>query len=393
MQTLVLLKVVRDINNKKTSLIGPYFKRIDLFLLIMCLICAAYGLVVINSATLTYESSRYITVQSLSIVIGVIAFLIISVIDVGSLADKWQILLGFSILFMLVLIPFGTESDTGNSGWLRFFGIGIQPSEIVKLTFILCLAKQIVHLKEYKDLNSVFSVFQLALHFILIFGLVLICASDLGSALAFFFIFAVMLFAAGFKLYWFAIGFAAIAAVMPFIWTYALADYQKLRILAPYVPSVDPTGYGVSWQANQSKLALASGRLTGTGLGQGTQSQSDAIFAKESDFIFAVVGEELGMIGCLAVIILLTIVILRCVYIGLKSTDQTSTLVCFGIAGMMAFQTFENIGMCIGVAPVIGITLPFFSYGGSSIVSMFMAMGLISSVRYREKSKKQGSFF
>ncbi len=144
----------------------------------------------------------------------------------------------------------------------------------------------------------------------------------------------------------------------------------------------------MSWHAKQSKLALASGRLTGTGLGNGPQSQSDAIFAKHSDFIFAVVGEELGMIGCCAVLFLLLLVIIRCIVVGLRSKDTLSMLVCFGVASTVIFQTFENIGMCIGIAPVVGITLPFFSYGGSSLFSMFAAMGLVSGVRYRPKPER-----
>ena len=251
------------------------------------------------------------------------------------------------------------------------------------------MAKHISYLKEYRDLNSIVSVAQLALHFLLIFGLLLVTSKDLGSALVYFFIFAVMLFAAGLKWYWFAIGLAAVAAVIPFVWTDVLKEYQRARILAPYIPDVvDPTGTVYTWQANQSKMALASGQLFGTGLGKGPKTQSDAIFAKQSDFIFAPIGEELGMIGCCCVLALLVAVIVRCVMVGLRSRNNLSMLVCFGVAATVTFQTFENIGMCVGIAPVIGITLPFFSYGGSSLFSMFAAMGLVSGVRYRPKPER-----
>ncbi len=365
-----------------------YLKRADLFLLAICIISSLYGLVVVWSATLSYESPRYVIVQALAIVLGVIAYLVITVIDVDVLAGRWPLLSAFSVLFMGSLLIFGETSDTGNQAWIRFLGIGIQPAEIVKLSFIIVLAKQIVYLRDYKNLNSLGSAMQLAGHFIGIFGVLLVTSQDLGSALVYFFIFIVMLFAGGFKLHWFAIGFAAIAAIMPIVWNYFLADYQKDRILVPYFPEIDPTGYGVSWQATQSKLALASGRLTGTGLGQGVQSQSaTAIFSKESDFIFAVIGEELGMIGCLAVIALLSVIIIRCVVIGLRSGNTLSMLVCVGVAATITFQTFENVGMCVGIAPVVGITLPFFSYGGSSIVATFAAMGLVSGVRYKTRRR------
>ena len=285
------------------------------------------------------------------------------------------------------------SDNTGNTGWLRFFGIGIQPTEVVKLTFIVVLAKQISYLKEYHDLNSVWSVAQLAVHFVLLFGLILFVSSDLGSALIFFSIFLVMLFAAGFALHWFAIGFAAIAAMIPLLWNFVLHDYQKNRILAPYDSSIDPTNTGINWQPHQSKIALASGQWTGAGLGNGTQSQSNALAGKHTDFIYAVIGEELGMIACILVIVLLLIIIIRCVMVGIRSGSNMGSLVCFGVAAFLTFQTFENIGMCIGITPVIGITLPFFSYGGSSLFTSFAALGMVSGIHFRPKPKRNSIYY
>ncbi len=364
-----------------------YFKRADMLLLILCITASIFGIVIIYSATLTYETPKYVIVQTLALGVGIVLYMIMTVLDVDILADKWQILCIFNILFLGTLIFFGVESDTGNKGWLRFFGIGIQPSEIVKITFIIILAKQLTYLKEYKELNSVGSMAQLLGHFVLIFAYLYFTTDDLGSAVVFVFIFAVMLFAAGVKIYWFIIGIAAIAAATPFIWDH-LSLYQQNRILAPYVPSIDPDNTGANWNANQSKIALASGQLTGTGLGNGTQTQSSSIFSKQSDFIYAVIGEELGMIGCIAVLVLLSAIIIRCVMVGLRSGSELSMLVCVGVATTVMFQAFLNTGMCIGIAPVIGITLPFFSYGGSSLFSMFAAMGIVSGVRYRPKPQR-----
>ena len=193
---------------------------------------------------------------------------------------------------------------------------------------------------------------------------------------------------AGLKIYWFIFGSAAAAAITPLVWNTFLADYQKDRILAPYVSSIDPDGFGVRWQTNQSKMALASGQLTGTGLYNGTQSQSNAISGKHTDFIFAVAGEELGMIACCIIILLLLLIVIRCIVIGLRSKNTMNMLVCFGVASFILFQSFENIGMCIGITPVIGITLPFFSYGGSSIIASFAGIGLVSGIRYRPKPAK-----
>ena len=364
-----------------------FVHRADMFLFTMSVICALYGIVVIASATKSYEngSAQFVIVQTLALVLGILLFIAMTVIDVDIFAQHWTWLYGLSALLLLSLIPFGAVSDTGNNGWLRFFGIGIQPTEIVKLAFIIVLAKQLAYLKDYKNLNSVTSVAQIVGHFILMFGLILVTAQDLGSALGYFFIFAVMLFVAGVKIYWVIMGAAAIACMVPIFWTYFLEDYQRNRILAPYDSSIDPDNTGINWQQNQSKIALASGQLTGTGLGEGTQSQSNAIPGKHTDFIFAVIGEELGLIGACLVLLLLMIIGVRCIQVGLRSGSIMSMLVCFGVAATVVFQTFENVGMCIGIAPVVGITLPFFSYGGSSLFSMFAAMGLVSGIKYRPK--------
>lgn len=365
-----------------------------MFLLVMAIICAVFGIVVISSATASYDTpAKYVIVQTAALLLGIFAFVVMTILDIDILADKWLLLCVFNVLFLLLLIPFGVSDNTGNTGWLRFFGIGIQPTEVVKITFIIILAKQISYLKECHNLNAPLSVVQLAVHFILIFGLILVVSSDLGSALIFFFIFLVMLFAAGFALHWFAIGFGVIAAMIPLIWKYVLKPYQKQRILAPYDPSIDPTNTGINWQPHQSKIALASGRLTGTGLYEGTQSQSGALVGKHTDFIFAVIGEELGMIACIIVILLLLTIIIRCVIVGIRSGSSISSLACFGVAAFLTFQAFENIGMCIGITPVIGITLPFFSYGGSSLLTTFAALGMVSGVHYRPKPRRNSIYY
>ncbi len=372
---------------KLLPLLRDFVRRADMFLFTMSVICAVYGIIVIASATQSYAngSAQYVIVQTLALGLGVLLFIAMTVIDVDIFAQHWAWLYGLSAALLISLIFFGAQSDTGNNGWLRFFGIGIQPTEIVKIAFIIVMAKQLSYLKEYKNLNSVTSIAQIVVHFVLMFGLILVTAQDLGSAMVYFFIFAVMLFVAGVRIYWFIIGLAALAGMVPILWTYFLEDYQKDRILAPYDSSIDPDNTGINWQQNQSKIALASGQLTGTGLGEGTQSQSTAIPGKHTDFIFAVVGEELGMIGACLVLLLLMIIVIRCIQVGLRSGNTMSMLVCFGVAATVVFQTFENVSMCIGIAPVIGITLPFFSYGGSSLFSMFAAMGLVSGIKYRPK--------
>lgn len=368
---------------KYFPLARDFFRRADMYLLSLCCICSMFGFVIISSATASYNSPRFLIVQVLAFFIGIGLYALFTLIDVDIIADNWMFLFFFSVGFILILIPFGVAGDTGNKAWLRFFGIGIQPTEVVKIIFVILMAKHISYLKEYKNLNSPFSVFQLAAHFGIFFVLIFVVTRDMGSALIFFAIFAVQLFMAGLRLYWFAIGAAGIAAVFPFFWNHVLNERYRMRILVPYVPSIDPNNEDINWQANQSKIALASGQLDGSGLYNGTQTQSDALSQKHTDFIFAAAGEELGMIACVLIIVLLTLVVIRCVQVGLRSNNTMSCLICIGMATFLAFQVFINIGMCIGLTPVIGLTLPFFSYGGSSLFSTFAAMGIISSIKYR----------
>ena len=358
-----------------------------MLLFTLCTVCAVFGLVVIASATATSEegSAHYVFVQTLALLIGIGLFVMFTVIDIDVFADRWLWLYIGSAALLLILIPFGRDDGTGNKSWLRFLGIGIQPSEIIKVVFTVVLAKHISFLSRYRDLNHILSLGQLAVHFAIPFVLIVGITGDLGSALIFFSIFLVMLFASGVKLYWFAIGAAGVAALIPLAWG-RLREDQRIRILAPYDPERwDPKGDSWLYQATKSKLALASGRLTGTGLFHGPQTQSRAVPAQQTDFIFSVIGEELGMIGCYVVLGLLLLIILRCVYVGLHARSMMGMLVCFGVAGTILFQTVINVGMCTGLTPVIGLTLPFFSYGGSSLFSQFAAAGLVSGIRYRPK--------
>ena len=369
--------------------IKEFFQRADIFLLVICILCSIFGITMIEKAvTGMYEGgwnmsvpAKYLAVQIGSMILGIVAFVLFTVIDVDLVARQWKLLMLVDLVLLVALVLFGEDDGTGNSAWIRFAGIGVQPSEIIKVIYIIVAARQMTYLKEYKDINSFFSVVQMAAHFLLVFGSIVVVSSDLGSASIILGIFIVMFFALGVRLYWFAAGGAAVAAAIPLLWNYFLKDYQKKRLIAPYDPSIDPEGWGITWQTTQSKMTLASGRLTGV-----EDGHTPSVFTgKHTDFIFSCVGENLGMIGCIVVILLLMIIIIHCVRIGLKSGRTFDMLVCIGVAAAVTFQTFINIGMNIGITPVIGITLPFFSYGGSSMVTMFAAMGLVSGIKYKLK--------
>ena len=365
-----------------------FLREADIFLLAISLISSIYGILLINSVVRNLESGgSEIYVQIGALVIGAILFVLFSYIDIDIIADKSGFLFVFSVLFISTLFFWGVGANSvGNNAWLRFFGIGIQPAEVVKITFIIIIAKMITNHKERKTLNSTVSILQILLVFAIIFGLIIFVSADLGSALVYVFIMVVMLFAGGVKLRWFAIGIAAVSAASPLIWTRFLTQMQKDRIRAPFQPEiVDPDRLGVLWQPDMSVAAISSGGFVGQGLGKGRMTQATLIPEQRTDFIFSAAGEELGFVGCMLIVLLLLAIIIRCVYIGIKSNNTLGFLVCTGIASMFISQMIENIGMCLGILPVIGITLPFFSYGGSSLVTCLAAMGIVSGIKMRPK--------
>ena len=381
----------REVRNtqKLRPYVKQFFERADIFFFFFCTICSIFGILMVDKAVVGMVTggwnmsapSKYIAVQTFSMFLGIGAFVLFTVIDADILGSQWKILCAINVLLLVALVIFGQDDGTGNKSWIRFAGIGIQPSEVIKVLYIIIAAKQMTYIREHDDIDSFFSVVQMAGHFVIVFGMIIVVSSDLGSATIIMFIFLTMFFVLGVKLYWFALGAAAVAAAVPLLWNFFLKDYQKKRLVAPYDPSIDPDGWGITWQTTQSKLTLASGRLTGV-----DESHRATVFTgKHTDFIFSCVGENLGMIGCIIVIILLMVIIVHIVRIGLKSGRLYDMLICIGVAAAMAFQTFINIGMCIGITPVIGITLPFFSYGGSSMVTMYGAMGLVSGVKYKLK--------
>ncbi|MBQ5503545.1 MAG: FtsW/RodA/SpoVE family cell cycle protein, partial [Oscillospiraceae bacterium] len=366
------------------SLLWNYLKKSDTLLLGLCIAATVYGIVLIRTSTAYLSSSNAASVQVLALFIGIALYFVFSLIDIDILADNWKLLFAAGI-GLLALLVFAQE-EGGNRAWLRFMGIGIQPAEIVKIFFIVIIAKLIVSFSNERRLDHILSLGAMTGILLIYFGMILVLSSDLGSGLVYLFIFIAMLFAGGLKIYWFLIALTGFAIVSPYIWNSFLSDNQKNRIIAVFDPkSVDPTGLGITWQVNQSKAAIASGGIFGQGLGQGQMTQSGSVPKQRTDFIFSAAGEELGFVGCLAIVILLVAIIIRCVYVGYKSQSKLGALISVGVAAMLTFQTFENLGMCLGVAPVVGLTLPFFSSGGSSVVTSFACMGIISGIKMKPK--------
>ena len=369
--------------HKIMGALKDFFRKGDLLLLLLCLFTTGYGMVIIASATNLVGSTGFVLRQGIAMVMGVVLYILFTLLDVDIFAERHHVLFLFNLFFMLLLIPFGIEGTTGNRSWLDFpfLPFNIQPGEVCKIPFIIIMAKTMQ--TNRRKLSQPKSILTMGFHVSFIVLLIVMLSKDAGVALVYIFIFLIMAFVGGVSLWWFAAGIAAVAAAAPILWKFVMRNDQKERIAMIFDPSIDPEGLDVRWHSNQSMKSLSNGGLTGQGLFQGARTQSDALVHDHTDFIFAAIGEELGMLGCLFTLLLLTLIIVRCVYVGLKTRNYMNRLICIGIAAMLVFQIAVNVGMVVGSFPVIGLTLPFISYGGSSIVTMYLAMGVVSGIHMR----------
>lgn len=367
-----------------------WIRQVDLVLLALCTGTTLFGCLMIASATRYTDSYKNVIVQIAALGLGIVAYILMSMLDLNEIGKHWKWLLGGSLVLILLLkTPLGMDGGTGNRAWLgiKNFPVNLQPVEIVKITFIIVLARQLQYLQEQRDLKSIPSVGMLAGHLMLVVGLYAAISGDMGSALVLIFIFACMCFVAGVAKRWFVLGLLGGGFAFYVLWeTDKIAPYMKDRFLTLFDHDLDPMGIG--WQQTRSLLALGGGKLTGQGLFNGTQTQSASAWslpARHTDFIFSVIGEELGLLGCLLTILLLAAIIFHCVLIARHAQTKTDMYICIGVAAMLIFQTISNIGMCLFVMPVIGLTLPFISYGGSSVVTLFAAMGMVSGIQKRTR--------
>ena len=373
-----------------------FWERGDKLLLFLCLAASGYGLVLIYSATryLTVNRDRSIMIQAVGILLGVVAYILLSSVDLELFTEKtWKLLFIFNIGFnLLVRTPLGVPVG-GNLNWVRIPGLpmNIQPAEITKLSFVLLFAYQCSKLQE-RGISRPSSVFQLAAHAGLMAGLIVVVSGDKGMPLVYLFLFVIMCWCAGVKARWYALAGAVGIAGVAVLWPRVSGQYwaRRITVVMDHVMGNQATLHeqtqGVGWQQTRSVLAIGSGGVRGQGYLHGVQSQSPyepSLPARSTDEIFAVCGEELGIIGCTIVILLLAAIILRCVWVARKAPSPMTALTAMGFAGMLLFQSVLNIGMCLYVLPIVGLTLPFFSYGGSSIITMFAAMGVVSSIKTR----------
>lgn len=370
--------------------IKNFIKETDKILLILCLLTSAFGCVSVLSATLwtvgdSGNFSRDFIVMVAAVSMGIIIAIIISIIDYEFIIKIAPFIGLFCIGIMVITLLFGVgpiERPDAKT-WLKIGNTGIffQPSEIVKIGFIISFG---VHLEKLKNnINHLISIIQLGLHALIPVALVII-SGDMGSALIFIIIAVVMLFIAGLHWGYFLGGGVALVASLPLAWMFLLDNIQKDRFLALIYPERYPD---IIYQQDRGLTALGGGGITGQGLFQGELTQRpNAIPEAENDMIFTVIGEELGMIGCIVALILLTLIVLRIINTGKHDNVGNTKIMCYGVAAMIIGQIIVNVGMCLRLLPVIGITLPFFSAGGSSNLCIYFSIGLILSFyRYNQQ--------
>ena len=355
-------------------------KKGDMVLLVLCLIVAGFGCICIASATSAEKfgsNLKYIVIQLSAIGLGVMVYALISSIDVELISEHRGAMVVFNTFLLFLLIPFGNDAGTGNRSWidLPLMPVMIQPAEICKITYVLIMAS--VMSAHQNNISKFSSVMHMVMHLGLLVGLNMVLSKDAGVSLIFVFIFIGMAFAGGVSLWWFALALGGIAAMVPVVWPF-LGTYQQERIMILIDPEFDKQGIGARYHSKINLQSLTGGGLTGQGLFNGNRTQGGNLYAQHTDYIFSSMGEELGFLGCVLIMIMEFAIIARCIYVGMRSQDYMRRLICFGAASALMFQLLVNVGMCIGVMPVIGLTLPLISYGGSSVVSIFAMLGLVS---------------
>lgn len=356
-------------NLKKKS-----FKKFDFVLFFTVIALSIYGLIIVKSATLNLNPSRYLKQQGAAILLGLIAIFIFSIMDYQILGRLYLPIYIVSNIVLVVVLLFGSGDKELGARWLEIGSFRFQPSEFVKIGIIISLAKVID--KNKRTINQPFTLLKV-LSFVLLPTALVAAQPDAGTALVFIFFTALMLFVAGLE--WRYIGYAVATGLvsLPILWL-NLRPHQKDRIFDFLDPERDPTGSG--YQAIESQIAIGSGKVFGRGLYQGVQTQHNYIPEKQTDFIFAVLAEELGFIGGIGLIVLYSILLIRFIKIAKKSEDLFGSLVVVGITAMFTFHIFENIGMTMGLMPITGIPLPFLSYGGTFMLMNMICIGIVLSI-------------
>lgn len=363
-------------------------RNIDLSVLLIALILVGIGMVVISSVTLQKYGMIYLKKQVVATVLGLLIILLTLMIDYRWFKEYASLIYVLTILSLILTLIFG-RTISGSKSWIYFGPLNFQPSELGKLTMIMVLAAFIADReKEMKYLSGMIKTSILT--FIPI--LLILAQNDLGTALVYVGILIGMLFVGGgnAKLMTIVIVVGVVLVMgLVFLSVYfdfelpLLKSYQLKRLQVLIDPYIDPYYHG--YNIIQSEIAIGSGQLFGKGLYKGTQNQLQFLPERHTDFIFPVIGEELGFLGAVTVLIVYLGLLLRSIAIAKDARDSYGSLIVIGIVSMWMFHILENVGMTLGIMPVTGIPLPFVSAGGSSLLTNLFAVGMIMNIRMRRQ--------
>ena len=365
-----------------------YLKNTDLLLIALCAAASLYGLVLVYSAA-KGATGGYI-VQLASICAGLVVATIISQIDYEFIAALWPVWGGISLVLVFLTYT-GLGLNVGGTDDTAWLGISVgslqltfQPSELLKIVFIITFSKHLSMVREH--INQFKTFLLVALHGLVPIALIFKQGDD-GTMLVFVFMVVSMMFAAGVKLVYFLGGATLVGAVIPFLWDRLIADKLDRFLCLIYVDDyIMETG----WQQYLGLRALGSGQLWGRGFMEGG---NNGLYARNNDFIFTVAGEEFGFIGAMAVLVLIALIVWELWRCAITARDRLGMFMCIGLMSMIGFQSLINIGMTLRLLPVIGITLPFFSSGGSSVATLYLGVGLALSVYYSSRARVRNNIF
>ena len=357
------------------------FKNMDYGLLLCVLVLLVIGLIALYSAT---QSSNYNEFKKQIIWLGISIpiMVIILFIDYETIAKMSPILYVLSII-ALVAVLF-TKPINGATSWFSIGEMSIQPAEFAKVILIITISHYISKLKNESQTrkSKIWGVIRIIVLSAIPIALI-IKQPDYGTAVAFVIAIIMIIFVSGIKKRYIIAGILLIAILVPVAYIYLLPSHAKTRIDVFLNPNLDPRGAG--YNVIQSKLAIGSGEFLGMGVLKGNQTQLGFLYPKTTDFIFAVIGEEMGFVAAAVVIISYVILITRTIYIAKTAKNNLGSYIAMGIAGIFLFHMLENIGMTMGLLPITGVPLPFVSYGGSSLLTNLIMIALLLNISGRRQ--------
>ncbi len=365
--------------------IADYWRECDKMLLTLCFAAGSYGCLAVLSATRSSGSYGDFFMQAAALLIGMAVVIFLSGFDYRRLSRFWPLIAALTVIPVLLTFFIGyAPGNTDDKAWLMIGGFSFQPSELLKIGFIITFSLHLGHVGS--EINKLKNALLLAVHGGFPVALIFV-QGDVGTAIIFALMFLSMMFAAGLKVWYWVTAFGSAIIAAPLAYFFLLNDDHRERILNMFNVEADLLGAG--WQQWRGRIALANGGFFGRGLFRGPLTQvKDGIPEGHNDFIFCSIGEELGVLGCLAVVLLLVSICIRILKIGKSTSEPFGRFICIGVFAMFAGQTIINLGMCLSVLPVIGVTLPLFSAGGTSLLFLFAGIGLVMSVHMNRSSLK-----